>query len=214
MWWTPAGERILQGAEAKLFRDALGMIVDMVRDDHEGLWEFSAPPFDKLQPNQKLAVLAEVGSALLQENQPMPRLTAVREAAVAAVYEVIGLTVGMEIDEPTEGRESPTWREMVLAACREREVDELLDPASDEVDQWNMLICCLADAVLWDEDWRDDENLLDAAPNASGAVKTLRGLDEHYYGAVPPDSTAEEMNGVCASLRALTRGPLDTSIRP
>ena len=36
MWWTPDGERILQGAEAGLFREALGMIVDMVRDDDEG----------------------------------------------------------------------------------------------------------------------------------------------------------------------------------
>ena len=41
------------------------MIVDMVRDDTEGCLEFSAPPFDKLRPNQKLAVLAEVGTALL-----------------------------------------------------------------------------------------------------------------------------------------------------
>jgi hypothetical protein len=85
MWWTPDGQRILQGAEARLFSEALGMIVDMVRDNNEGLWQFNAPPFDKLQPNQKLAVLAEVGRALLQENKPMPRLTAVREAAVGIV---------------------------------------------------------------------------------------------------------------------------------
>jgi len=32
MWWTPDGERILQGAEARLFRKALGMLVDMVRE--------------------------------------------------------------------------------------------------------------------------------------------------------------------------------------
>ena len=38
-WWTPDGERILQGAEGQLFREALGMIVDMVRDDAEGLWQ-------------------------------------------------------------------------------------------------------------------------------------------------------------------------------
>jgi hypothetical protein len=37
MWWTPDGERILQGAEASLFREALGMTVDMVRDDLDGL---------------------------------------------------------------------------------------------------------------------------------------------------------------------------------
>ena len=85
MWWTPDGERILQGAEGQLFREALGMIVDMVSDDNEGLWQFAAPPFDKLQLNQKLAVLAQVGTALLCKDQPMPRLT----AALEAVYEAV-----------------------------------------------------------------------------------------------------------------------------
>ncbi len=42
MWWTPDGERILQGAEAQLFQEALGVLVDMVRDDDEGLWQFTS----------------------------------------------------------------------------------------------------------------------------------------------------------------------------
>jgi len=206
MWWTPDGERILQGAEARLFREALARTVDMVRDDPEGLWQFGAPPFDKLQPNQKLAVLAEVGSALLQANQPVPRLTAVREAAVGAVYEAIMLLVEMEVDQPAEERASPTWRELVLAACQEQGVDELLDPASEEIDEWDMLISCLTDAVLWDEDWKDSESLLDADPKASRAVKKLLGIDEDYYVAVPPDPSAEEMERVWATLRELANG--------
>ena len=116
MWWTQDGARVLQGAEAKLFREALGTIVDMVRDDDEGIWQFDAPPFDILRPNQKLAVLAQVGTALLHENVPMPRLTAVLEAGVGAIYEVIGVMAEMEIDQPAEELESPTWRELVLAA--------------------------------------------------------------------------------------------------
>ncbi len=213
MWLTPDGERILQRADARLFREALGMTVDMVRDDTEGCWEFSAPPFDKLQPNQKLAVLAEVGSALLQENQPMPRLTAVREAAVGALYEAIMVIVEMEIDQSAEERTSPTWRELVLTACQEQGIDELLDPASEDIDEWGMLISCLTDAVLWDEDWRDSESLLDADPKASRAVKKLLGIDEGYYVAVPPDPTDEEMKCVWAKLRGLTQeaaGPKQT----
>ncbi len=206
MWSTPDGERILQGAEAKLFREALAMIVDMVREDTEGCLEFSAPPFDKLRPNQKLAVLAEVGSALLQENQPMPRLTAVREAAVGAVYEAIMMIVEMEIDQSAEERTSPTWRELVLTACQEQGIDEFLDPVSEEIDEWGMLISCLTDAVLWDEDWRDSESLMDADPKAGQAVKELLGIDEDYYVALPPDPTDEEMKGVWATLRRLTKG--------
>lgn len=205
MWWTPDGERILKGAEARLLREGLAVLVDMVREDYEGHQEFGAPPFDKLQPNQKLAVLAEVGSALLHEDRPMPRLTAVREAAVGAVYEAIVIWVEMEIDQAGEGLASPTWRELILAACRERGIEELLDPASEEIGKWELLVSCLSDAVLWDEDWRDNESLLDADPKASRAVKKLLGIDEDYYVAVPPDPTEEEMEGIWAMLRELTR---------
>ena len=68
----------------------------MVRDDNESLWQLGALPFDNLQPNQKLAVLAQVGMALLCENEPMPKLTAVLEAAVGAIYDVIRVMVEME----------------------------------------------------------------------------------------------------------------------
>lgn len=204
MWWTPEGERALQGAEARLFSDALGILVDMVAEDHEGLWEFAAPPFDKLQPNQKLAVLAQVGMAMLREDQPRLRLTATLEAAVGAVYEAIRLLVEMEIDQPAEWRESPSWRELVLAACRERGIEDLLDAQSVDLDEWEVLVCCLSDTVLWDEDWKDSESLLDADPRASRAVKKMLGIDEDYYIAVPPDPTDDEMEGILATLRGLT----------
>jgi len=93
-----------------------------------------------------------------------------------------------------------------LAACQEQGVDELLDPASEEIDEWDMLISCLTDAVLWDEDWKDSESLLDADPKASRAVKKLLGIDEDYYVAVPPDPSAEEMERVWATLRELANG--------
>jgi hypothetical protein len=204
MWWTPDGQRVLQGAEGRLFREALGTIADMVRDDTEGVWKFGAPPFDNLQPNQKLALLAQVGSALLREDHPMPPLTAILEAGAGAIYEVIRVMVEMEIDQPAEWRESPSWRELVLAACRQRGGEELLDPESEDLDEWEVLVDSLADGVLWDEDWRDDESLLDADPRAGRAVKELMGIDEDYYVAVPPDPTDEEMEGVWPTLRGLT----------
>ena len=207
MWWTPDGERILQGAEARLFREALGMVVDMVRDDHEGLWQFGAPPFDNLQPNQKLAVLAQVGTALLREDQPMPRLTAVLEAAVGAVYEAIRLMVEMEIDQPAEvARVADMARTGAgrLPGTGSRGTSRSRNPKiSTNGRSWSV---AWRTECFWDEDWRDDESLLDADPKASGAVKKLLGIDEDYYVAVPPDPTDEEMEGVWATLRGLTRG--------
>ena len=210
MWWTPDGERILKGAEAQLFREALAMVVDMVRDDNEGLSDFAAPPFDKLQPNQKLALLAYVGSALLREDQPMPNLTAAEEATVGAVFEMIRTMVELDIERPPEDRTSPTCRELVLAACQERGIDNLPDDDSEDLGEWDMLVGCLSDGVLWDEDWKDSESLLDADPRASRAVKAVLGIDRDYYIAVPPDPTQQEMDGICATLRALTQNPAET----
>ncbi len=206
MWSTPDGERILQGAEAALVREALAVVVDMVRDDAEGHREFGAPPFDDLQPNQRLALLAYVGSALLYEDQPAPELTAAAEATVGAVYEAVRLSVEMEIDQASEGHGKPIWRERVLAACRQRGIEELPDAQSEDFDDWDVLVDSLAGSVLWDEDWRDSESLMDADPKAGRAVKELLGIDENYYTAVPPDPTDGEMEGIWARLRDLTHG--------
>jgi hypothetical protein len=86
MWWMPEGQRILQGAEAGLFREALGTIVHMARDDDEGLWQFDAPPFDGLRPNQKLAVLAQVGSALYTLRNATSTLYARRHLVVLHIF--------------------------------------------------------------------------------------------------------------------------------
>jgi hypothetical protein len=70
MWWTPEGERILLGAEAELLPNALGFVADHVRDDQNGDWEFGISTFDGLQHGQKLSVLAQIGRALLCEDEP------------------------------------------------------------------------------------------------------------------------------------------------
>ena len=111
------------------------------------------------------------------------------------------------IDQPAEELESPTWRELVLAACEEREVEELLDAESNDFYEWEMHVDCLAGGILWDEDWKDSESLLDADPSASRAVKKLLGIDDDYYITVPPDPTDKEMEGIMLTLRELTRGP-------
>ena len=77
-----------------------------------------------------------------------------------------------------------------------------------------MLVDSLATSVLWDEDWRDNENLLDVDPKAGRALKVLLGIDEDYYVAVPPDPTDVEVEGVWTTLLGLTQGPSDTSTRP
>ena len=101
MWRTQTGERLLQGAEARLIRTALGVLVDQVEEEIEGLresLEFGVPIFDRLQGRQKLALLADVGHHLLCSTDPPPPLTATNESAVAVLYKVIEDWVGMEVD--------------------------------------------------------------------------------------------------------------------
>ena len=151
MWLTPDGERTLQGAEATLFREGLGTLVDRVGDDTEGFWHCGIEPFDNLHGNQKLAVLAQVGRALLRESEPIPKLTVVTEAAVGAVFESIRVMVDVEIDQPAEWGLSSTWREMLLTACQERGIEELVDLTCEDLDEWEVLIDSLMGAIHTDE---------------------------------------------------------------
>lgn len=86
MWWTPAGERILGGAEPALFRKVLGLLVDYGhQDEEETIWQVGVPPLDTLQHGQKLADLTQVGSGLLREDELARKLTAVLEGTVAVI---------------------------------------------------------------------------------------------------------------------------------
>jgi len=59
---------------------------------------------------------------------------------------------------------------------------------------------------LWDEDWKEVEGHLDLDPKVSRGVKKLMGIEPDYFVAVAPDPSDEEMVGVWAKLRELTRG--------
>ena len=67
------------------------------------------------------------------------------------------------------------------------------------------LVDYLADAVLWDEDWKEADQHLDVDPAAGRVMKKLLGIDQDYYVSVPPDPPDEEMKGVWAALRGLTQ---------
>ena len=68
MWRTPRGERRLHGFEAALARELIGYVydqIDIICRDAEVPFESGVSVFDRLQLSQQLALLAEVGQALL-----------------------------------------------------------------------------------------------------------------------------------------------------
>ena len=96
----------------------------------------------------------------------------------------------------------------MLGACRERRIedDSLPSPDCKDLEEWDLLIQCLADGVLWDDDWKDTEDFLDADPETSRAMKKLLRIDEDYYVDIPPDPSDEELEDIISTLYELTRG--------
>ena len=133
----------------------------------------------------------------------MPQLTAVLEATVAVIYRRVRESLEVEIHEP-EG-EPIYWRQQVLDAFRESvDDDDLPDAACDDLGEWVLLIDCLTDRVLWDEDWADGDLYLDDDPESSQHLKDIMGVDPDYYVDVPPDPTDDELDEILETLRRLT----------
>ncbi len=79
----PASGCWTEGPEARLFIEAVAMLVDFLVD---GDCDLGVDPFDQLQRNQKIAVLHALTRALLCRDEPPPKLTAVLESAAALVF--------------------------------------------------------------------------------------------------------------------------------
>jgi len=208
MYWTPEGERCLLGAEAKLFVESLAVIVDLLTVDD---WGFGIAVIDELQYCQKLVAFEEMASALLYKDVPVVPLTASIEGAVAVVFHIIGEGIQDELSSDStpisdeNDATSTSWRELVLAACEETAISDGLPPGdSTDLDEWRLLLDCLAGRILWDEDWADGDLHLDLAPEAATAVKSAMGIDGDYFTAIPRDPLDAEIPKLISRLRELT----------
>jgi hypothetical protein len=194
----------LAGAEATVFVEALGMMVDMLRD---GEFEFGQPIIDRLQQGQRLVVFEQVATGLLRTETPEPRLTAVVEAAVAAVYEWITDMVRMEIElagDTAFEPKHPTWRQLVWNASHEAKFDELPPADSSDVEKWESLVDLLSERVLWDRDFEYEARYVDADPALNARVKDVMGIDDDYFVAVPDEPPESELGQILERLNELT----------
>lgn len=203
MWRTPNGELVLRGPEAALYRAGLASLVEHI-DVIDPEWDTGIRQFDVLRHPQKLALLAETASALFDPTVPAPALTAVREAALAAVYAHIRTEICVEIDH---GRSE--FRKLV-AACVEQEGplepdDPLSDPACDDQAEWDAAVDALIDEVLWDADFDMESLFLDAPPEASERMKREMGIASDYYTGLPPDPTDDQLPSIRRRLEELAR---------
>jgi hypothetical protein len=231
MWRTPSGERVLQNCEWRLFCEGLSLLRDQVEEsmDDPELCFTGVRVFDRLEPTAKLAMLALVGSALHDEREPCPELTALSEGTFAAVYALIRQWIDMEIDF---AKQDPSWtpdpysmRELVLAAFHETHsriedpdaeqgpdavpdddaaAPSLLQASCDKSGAWADVIDRLMDQVLWaDRDFEEEDLMLDVNPDLGSDLKSQLGIDDDYFTAVAPEPSADELVRVRQTLRKI-----------
>ena len=213
MWQTSIGTRTLAGSEAELVRQLLGYVyyqISVTRQTPGEPFESGVSLFDRLEAPQQLALLAEVGQALLRRDQPAPKLTSLREATVAVLYEQLRSCVEDEIDrEQRDQTPRRYWRTLIWTACiREEEAEGLADlpaPDSDGLDAWDLIIEVLADRILWDRDWEMEDLFADAIPERGRQLKQFLGIDDGYFRDIAPDPTEQQLAAVRSQLDALVR---------
>jgi hypothetical protein len=202
MYHTPAGDRVLRGAERRLFVHSLAIMVDLLTDS-DGDCEFGTTVFDTLTQNQKVAILYKAARCLLCPDEPMPRLTAVLEGAVGTVYRFAEDLVMQEVEEPDVTRPPPTFRSLVLEAARETHVCDDDSRTNGDKADWEILLKCLADRVLWDDDF-DVQDWQDANPETRLRLKQRLGIEDDYYTDVAPDPPDAQIRLYLDALRGLT----------
>jgi hypothetical protein len=187
MWHTEIGDRILKGAEAKLFAEALLDLVDDINLSPEDDYKLGVPVFDNLTYNQKISILAVIGNGLFKEDVPVIQLSALNEGAIASVFEHVKNRMMLEIEEDIK----PYWRALVREASIESGLGNIPPLRSRESEEWDCCIESLSEQVLWDSDYLED-NILDDSPEKSSVLKKALAINEDYFIDIPPDPDEKE----------------------
>jgi hypothetical protein len=208
MWRTSCGERTLEGAEARVFAEALWSLLDEASLSESDDCELGVSAFDSLTYGQKVSVLSTVGNGLLRKDVSPVELTAVLEGGIAAIFEHLRNMMAVEIDMP-ELRSN--WRQLVVAARREMEGEEIPDPTCDDLDEWDIETQELADCILWDADYDDADLYVDQPHEKSESLKSMAGIGDSYYLAIADDLSEEDIEKKLAELRKFCRSTVEAS---
>lgn len=193
MYQTPLGKRVLKGAELKLFKCGLEILLDELVTE---TWDEGAvAAFDRLPLGQRLNGLLTVAWALTCDQRAPPPLTAEIEGCVAAVYECLRSNLLYEADtHPDVGTDC---RQFLREAAIEAQFDEVPAVDSTDVSAWDSILQALADQILYDDDW-------DLPLETSLSTMNKLGIKAEYFAATLPDATPAEIPGLLAKLRALS----------
>jgi hypothetical protein len=201
MWHTNCGDRTLDGAEARLFAEALWDFVSVL-EVSEGDFDVGLNVFDRLTYGQKASLLSIIGNGLFKPDVPMPKLTAVVESAIAAVFDFLKMVVMLEIDEPEI---KSNWRKMILAVRREVGAEDLPDKDCEDEQEWLIEIEELSYLILWDYDFEDEDLYIDKPPEEAQVLKDIMRMRDDYFLEVPEDLKPKEIETRLSELKTLCR---------
>jgi len=207
MWHTNCGDRTLDGAEARLFAEALWDFVCELEVD-EGNYDVGLEVFDRLTYGQKVSLLSIISSGLLKPDEPIRKLTAAVEGAIAAVFDHLKMAVIVEIDEPEI---KSNWRKLILAARLKAEGEELPSVDCRDMEEWDIEIAQLADLILWDADYEDEDLYIDKPPEEAQRLKDFMRIKDEYFLDVPEDFKPNEIETKLSELKTLCRSICEES---
>ena len=183
-WHAPAGQIILRGKEADIFRDAILEMCDDILEITDEDFVFGwVRLFEAMSRTQQVASLEKVGHHLFHSTDTCLELHAWSEATLASILKQIGNDLSFEI-EYGEGKEIRQF----VAEYFEEEF-ELTD--WDDYQEWIFYLDCYEDRFLWDADY-DDDAVADMPPDQARQFKAMFGVLEDYYSATPPDLESED----------------------
>lgn len=236
MWPTSEGDRTLHGSEAMLVANAVEIMLDLLIDyldtdedtdpeAYAAVLQTGISVFDSLSISQRVGVLHRTAVHLLTDTPfAESTLSAVDDAAIAAVYQEVRDRVEIEIDfsddfEPAAEERPPddplhplAWRRLVHRACCEKFDDgEWCDVRLDselaaiKLEDWESWIDCLACAILWDHDYEFAESFLDADPDTASHRRSLLGIDDEYFVRPAPDPSPDRIERMIRQTQRIIR---------
>lgn len=190
--WMPSSEGglaqkpvALKGSHAKIYKlgvSSLHAAIDAGDDEPSGT------PFDKLQADQQIALLASVSHSLLDRKVPAPQPAAMGDLAVWAAFRRAGLEVVAELQAGVRTE----WRRLVIKALREMHARFVPTLDAADPDRWVIAVSCLGGRYVRKAAIRDYEKALDKPRHAARCRKGYN-LPDNYFIVPPPDPRPEEV---------------------
>lgn len=212
MYDTSLGERVLRGAEARLFAGAAWRLTDDLRNwipsksGQPRNFGISNPLLDPLTAEQVIVLIDRVTAYLLEANVEAPTRTALLDATIATIYQQVTANIEAEIDSASpalseyqelDERHHYDERTSVVAACYQTvdpdgEYCEIPDPDCEDMEIWQELIDRLRDRILPDQDWGLEAMAMDLPPQKSAVLKQSMGIQGDYFIDTVADASVED----------------------